>query len=72
MIGLGSDKNENLLFSCSVNRTSNFVLQNLSTYEKLIHVPNIILGAVDDDGDYDGDDGDDNYDGDTDQDHEWL
>ena len=22
----------------------------------LIHVPNIILGAVDDDGDYDGDD----------------
>ena len=40
--------------------------------KQLIHVPNIILGAVDEDDDYDGDDGDDNYDGDTDQDHEWL
>ena len=37
-----------------------------------LHVQNIILGAVDDEGDYDGDDDDDNYDGDTDQDHEWL
>ena len=26
-------KNENLLFSCFANRASNFVLQNLSTYE---------------------------------------
>ena len=40
--------------------------------KQLLHVPNIILGAVDDEGDYDGDDDDDNYDGDTDQDHEWL
>ena len=39
---------------------------------KFIHVPNIILGAVDNDGDYDGDEGDDNYDGGTDQDHELL
>ena len=31
----------------------------------LIHVPNIILGTVNDDGDYDGDVGDDNYDGDA-------
>ena len=30
----------------------------------LIHIPNIILGAVGDDGDYDGDDGDNDYDGD--------
>ena len=32
--------------------------------KQLIHVPNIILGAVGDDGDYDGDDGDNDYDGD--------
>ena len=31
----------------------------------LIHVPNIILGAVDDDGNYAGDDADYNYDGDA-------
>ena len=32
--------------------------------KQLLHVQNIILGAVDDDGDYAGDDADDNYDGD--------
>ena len=32
--------------------------------KQLLHVPNIILGAVDDDGDYAGDDDDDNYDAD--------
>ena len=39
--------------------------------KQLLHVPNIILGAVDDDGNYDGDD---NHDGDAkndlNQDHE--
>ena len=43
--------------------------------KQLLHVQNIILGAVDDDGDYAGDDGDDNYDGDAnciyDQDYEY-
>ena len=51
--------------------------------KQLLHVPNIILGAFDDDGDYAGDDddgdyagddADDNYDGDAncdyDQDYE--
>ena len=42
--------------------------------KQLLHVQNIILGAVDDDGDYAGDDADDNYDGDAncdyDQDYE--
>ena len=38
------------------NRASNFVLRNLCHLMKyLIHVPNIILVAVDDYGDYDGD-----------------
>ena len=32
--------------------------------KQLLHVQNIILGAVDDDGDYAGDDADDNYDAD--------
>ena len=32
--------------------------------KQLLHVQNIILGAVDDDGDYAGDDDDDNYDAD--------
>ena len=43
--------------------------------KQLFHVPNIILDAVDDDGDYAGDDADDNYDGDAnldyDQDYEF-
>ena len=30
--------------------------------KQLLHVQNIILGAVDDDGDYAGDDADDNFD----------
>ena len=30
--------------------------------KQLLHVQNIILGVVDDDGDYAGDDADDNYD----------
>ena len=30
--------------------------------KQLLHVQNIILGAVDDDGDYAGDGADDNYD----------
>ena len=43
----------------------------------LLHVPNIILGAVDDNGDYAGDDAGDNYDDDAncdyDQDYEcWV
>ena len=42
--------------------------------KQLLHVPNIILGAVDDDGDYADDDADDDYDGDAncefDQDYE--
>ena len=42
--------------------------------KQLLHVPNIILGAVDDDGDYAGDGADDNYDADAncdyDQDYE--
>ena len=42
--------------------------------KQLPHVQNIILGAVDDDGVYAGDDADDNYDGDAncdyDQDYE--
>ena len=42
--------------------------------KQLLHVQNIILGAVDDDGDYAGDDADDNYDADAncdyDQDYE--
>ena len=33
--------------------------------KQLLHVPNIILSAIDDDGEYAGDDADDNYDGDT-------
>ena len=56
------------------DRASNFVLENLSTLKQLLHVPNIILGAVDDDGDYAGDGADDNYDADAncdyDQDYE--
>ena len=56
---------------------SSFLLTGLRTLfseicqlmKQLIHVPNIILGAVDDDGGYD-----DNYDGDAnndyDEDHE--
>ena len=32
--------------------------------KQLLHVPNIILGAVDDDGEYASDDADDNYGGD--------
>ena len=55
----------------------------MSTYEIAPPCQNIILGAVDDDGDYAGDagddnyDADDNYDGDTnydsDQDYEcWV
>ena len=47
------------------NRTSNFVLKNLSTYEIAPPCPNIILGAVYDDGNYAGDDADYNYDGDA-------
>ena len=50
-------------------------LQN-SFIHSFIHVPNIILGTVNDDGDHDGDVGDDNYDGDAnchyDQDYECL
>ena len=42
--------------------------------KQLLHVPNIILVAVDDDGDYAADDADDDYDGDAncdnDQDYE--
>ena len=42
--------------------------------KQLLHVQNIILGAVDDDGDYAGDGADDNYDADAncdyDQDYE--
>ena len=42
----------------------------------LLHVPNIILGAVGDDGDYAGDNADDNYNGDAncdyDQDYELI
>ena len=34
--------------------------------KQLLHVPNVILGDVGDDGDYAGDDADDNYDGDAD------
>ena len=33
--------------------------------KQLLHVQNIILSAVDDDGDYAGDDADDNYDADA-------
>ena len=33
--------------------------------KQLLHVPNIILGAVGDDGDYAGDNADDNYNGDA-------
>ena len=33
--------------------------------KQLLHVQNIILGAVDDDGDYAGDGADDNYDADA-------
>ena len=45
--------------------------------KQLLHVPNIILSAIDDDCEYAGDDADDNYDGDTnydsDQDYEcWV
>ena len=44
--------------------------------KQLPHVQNIILGAVDDDGVYAGDDADDNYDGDAnweyDQDYEFT
>ena len=36
----------------------------MSTYEIAPSCQNIILGAVDDDGDYAGDDDDDNYDAD--------
>ena len=56
---------------------SSFLLTGLEICQfmkQLIHVPNIILVAVDDDGDYAGDDADDNYDGDAncdyDQDYE--
>ena len=49
-----------------LNRASNFVLENLPTYE-IAHpcpiVPHIILGAIDYDGNYAGDYADDNYDG---------
>ena len=46
-------------------REGNFVLENLSTYMKqLLYVQNIILDAVNDDGDYAGDNADDNYDAD--------
>ena len=63
-----------------LNRASNFVLKNWSTYE-IAHpcpiVSYIILGAIDYDGDYAGDYADDNYDGDAnydyDQDYEcWV
>ena len=30
--------------------------------KQLLHVPTIIIGAIDDDGDYAGDDADDNFD----------
>ena len=36
----------NLFALFFANRASNFVLQNMSTYEIPIHVPRIILGAV--------------------------
>ena len=49
--------------------------KNLYLIKKPINIPNIILGTVNDDGNYDGDVGDDNYDGDVnydyDQDYEW-
>ena len=49
-----------------LNRASNFVLENLPTYE-IAHpcpiVPYIILGAINYDGDYAGVYADDNYDG---------
>ena len=38
--------------------------------KQLLHVQNIILGAVNDDSDYAGDDGDDNYDGDANCDYD--
>ena len=43
-----------------------FLLRLLQTFflKQLLRVPNIILGAVDDDGDYAGDDDDNNYDAD--------
>ena len=40
------------------NRASNFVLQNFSTYEIAHPCHKSLLGAVDGDGDYVGDDGD--------------
>ena len=39
--------------------------------KQLIHAPNIILVAVDDDGDYACDDADDNYDGDANCDYDY-
>ena len=63
-----------VLCSFFANWASNFVLKNLSTYEIAPPYPNIILGAIDDDGDYAGDGADDNYDADAncdyDQDYE--
>ena len=38
--------------------------------KQLLHVPNIILSAIDDDGDYAGDDA--NYDGDTNFDYDGV
>ena len=38
--------------------------------KQLLHVPNIILTVIDDDGDYASDNADDNYDGDTNCDYD--
>ena len=55
-----------------VGRTKSPILKREGTNDGTIlqhHVLNIILGNVNDDGDYDGDVGDDNYDGDVNYDY---
>ena len=54
------------------NRASNFVLDICLLMKQLLHVLNIILGAVHDDGNYDGDDCDGDANHDQDYEYIWL